>query len=554
MKIKLTYGDPFEWENGTWRSHITEMKKIGSDHLYDYWQTSIHPPHFRIRYGFELIGHENQIFYTEKGFINERPNDPGSYFCFPYLHSNEIFSAPDWVKDTVWYQIFPERFANGKESLNPENTLAWGSVPPSSTNFFGGDFQGIIDHLDYLGDLGVTGIYLTPVFKAKSNHKYDTIDYFELDPQFGEKQLFQKFIIQCHSRGIKVMLDAVFNHCGYYFPPFQDVLQNGEKSKYRDWFYVNQFPLEGGPLPNYRTFSFVETMPKLNTQNPEVKKYLLDVGRYWVSEFDIDGWRLDVANEIDHIFWREFRTALKTIKQDLYILGEVWHDAMPWLRGDQFDGVMNYPFTSFVIQLFAKGEITTKEFIEGMTAVIFKYPETVNQSLFNLVGSHDTPRILSECGGDIRKAKIIFTFLLTYPGTPCIYYGDEIGLSGEMDPGCRGCMEWDPTQQNIELFQHIQKFIKLRKEVPLLANEGDFSFLHSTGVTGCLAFTKSTETEVVLVVMNPSDENSEFPIPFHLRGKKITDLIHLKEYAAEASQLLVQLPPYGYEVLHFSKE
>ncbi|AIE59308.1 Maltogenic alpha-amylase [Bacillus methanolicus MGA3] len=551
LKAELLYGDQYEWKNTSWIYFKQELQKIGSDFLFDYWQIEIIPPYQRLRYGFILHSGNEQTTYTEKGFFQEPPQDPSFYFCFPYLHRSEIFRAPEWVKNTVWYQIFPERFANGDESINPPNTLRWGSKPPAPDNFFGGDFQGVMDHLDYLRELGISGIYFTPIFKAYSNHKYDTINYFEIDPQFGSKEVFKQLVEKCHENGIKVMLDAVFNHSGYFFEPFQDVLRNGENSRYRHWFHINEFPLKGGKLPNYSTFAFVESMPKLNTQNPEVKEYLLEVGKYWVREFDIDGWRLDVANEIDHQFWRDFRSEVKKIKPDLYILGEVWHDAMPWLRGDQFDAVMNYPFLTNVINFFAKETISSKEFTEKMTSVLFQYPATVNEAIFNLIGSHDTPRIMTECGENVDKVKLIFTFLLTFIGTPCIYYGDEIGLTGDMDPGCRKCMPWEEENQNKDLFRHIQRLIKLRAKEKLLSNEGHIEFLTPAENSSCVSFIKSNGKENVFVVLNSSGKEAKFSVPFNLKGKKVTNLIDGTEFASEAEHHYISLKAYEHAIFKF---
>ncbi|WP_394235684.1 alpha-glycosidase [Niallia oryzisoli] len=546
--IELIYGDQYEWKDNRWVTRTTPLARIGTDALFDYWQAEVSPPYQRLRYGFLVHGDTESIIYTEKGYFTEPPQDPNQYFCFPYLHTNEVFRSPDWVRNTIWYQIFPERFANGDNSLNPTETKPWGSEEPSAANFFGGDFLGIIQKLDYLKDLGINGIYLTPIFKAHSNHKYDTIDYFEIDPQFGDKQTFKLLVDTCHEKGIRVMLDAVFNHSGFYFPPFQDVWQNGEKSPYKNWFHTSQFPLKGGARPNYATFSFVETMPKLNTQNEETKNYLLDVGRYWVKEFDIDGWRLDVANEIDHAFWREFRQAVKSIKPDLYILGEIWHDSIAWLRGDQFDSIMNYPFLTKTVHFFAKGMLSANEFREQMTTVIMQYPDTVNEALFNLVGSHDTPRILTECDGNIEKAKLIYTFLLTFIGTPCIYYGDEVGLTGGMDPGCRRCMIWDEKQQNRDLYTHIIQLIQLRKTEPLLANNGTFRFL---SVENGIAYVKTSNRRKCLVILNPSSEELKFTLPFSLKGQKITDLLKNQEYMMESEELIAVIKPFDAAILQF---
>ncbi|MDP4171923.1 MAG: glycoside hydrolase family 13 protein, partial [Bacillota bacterium] len=425
--VTLIHGDPYDWVDKQWITTTTPMVKSGSDQLYDYWFVEITPPFKRLRYGFILHDESETVCLTEKGFFPEAPTDDTAYyFCFPFLNKADVFHAPNWVKNTVWYQIFPERFANGNTATNPEGTLPWASEEPSPTNFFGGDIEGVIQNISHLKELGISGIYFTPIFKAYSNHKYDTIDYMEIDPQFGTKETFKQLIEVCHENGIKVMLDAVFNHSGFYFEQFQDVLMHGENSRYKNWFHVHEFPLITEPRPNYDTFAFTPFMPKLNTENAEVKEYLFEVGRYWVREFNIDGWRLDVANEVDHAFWRDFRKEVKAIKQDLYILGEIWHDSMPWLRGDQFDAVMNYPFTTNILNLFAKQTISVQEFIENMTNVIHMYPKNVNEVAFNLVDSHDTPRILSECGDDVQRVKQVFSLLLTFIGTPCIYYGDEV--------------------------------------------------------------------------------------------------------------------------------
>ncbi|MDR6999973.1 alpha-glycosidase [Neobacillus niacini] len=551
-EVLLLHGDPYYWADSKWQPTTAPMKKTGSDQLFDYWFIAVTPPYKRLRYGFILTDGSESTCFTEKGFYSEPPlDDTAYYFSFPFLNNIDIFRAPAWVKNTVWYQIFPERFANGNPANNPKGTLPWGSVEPSPINFFGGDLEGVIQHIDYLKDLGISGIYFTPIFKAYSNHKYDTIDYMEIDPQFGTKKTFKKLIEVCHLKGIKVMLDAVFNHSGFYFPQFQDVLKNGEKSRYKDWFYIREFPLMTEPEPNYDTFAFTPFMPKLNTENPEVKEYLLEVGRYWVREFDIDGWRLDVANEVDHAFWRDFRREVKAIKPDLYILGEIWHDAIAWLRGEQFDAVMNYPFTTNILNLFAKQKISAKEFVENMTGVIHMYPRIVNEVAFNLVGSHDTPRILTECGEDIERVKQVFTLLLTFIGTPCIYYGDEIGMTGVMDPGCRKCMEWDTAGQNHELFAHIQKLIRVRRENPLLANEGQLSFIPPTDNNQCLAYTKSNGDRTILVILNTSTEETEYVVPFELYGKTVRNLWENENVVVSGDEFSVVLPGNGNMILEF---
>lgn len=548
--VSFIYGDPYEWQDGKWLAKKILMKKSGSTDLFDYWFVSIEPKFKRLRYGFELKSSTETIVYTEKGFFSEAPTDDvGYYFCFPFIHKKDVFTAPPWVKDTVWYQIFPERFANGDYTCNPANTLPWGSADPTATNFFGGDFAGIMNHLDYLVKLGISGIYFTPIFTAHSNHKYDTINYMEIDSQFGTKETFQKLVESCHQRGIKIMLDAVFNHSGYFFDKFQDVLEKGEHSSYKDWFHIHEFPIATEPLPNYDTFAFTPYMPKLNTTHPAVKEYLLEVGRYWVREFHIDGWRLDVANEVDHSFWREFRSEVKSINPDVYILGEIWHDALPWLQGDQFDAVMSYPVTNALLSYFANETIRANEFMHKITEFLHSYPMNVNETAFHLLDSHDTPRILTTCKGNKEKVKLLYVFHLSFIGSPCIYYGDEVGMDGGIDPSCRKCMVWDEDKQDKELFQHIQTLISLRKQYKAFGGHGSFQWIEANNKHNYISYTKTYGKETILFVLNPTNNKITAPIPFDIAGKKIVNLYTKEEFSAETNLLQVTLLAHGFTIL-----
>lgn len=496
-------GDKYCWSQSVC---TIPMRVFASDERFDYWETAVIPPFRRLRYAFQLQSETETVFMTENGFVTELPDNPNTFFDFPYINPVDVLQPPAWVKDAVFYQIFPERFANGDPSLNPPGTEPWGGKP-TPRNFFGGDLQGVIDHLDHIAGLGINAIYFTPLFEATTNHKYDTQNYLKVDPQFGTNEKLKELVEVCHARGIKVLLDAVFNHSGRTFPPFVDAQKNGKASKYADWFHVREWPLQvKDGVPTYETFAFEPLMPKLNTENPEVKQYLLDVARYWIEEIGIDGWRLDVANEVDHQFWREFRSIVKSVNPEAYILGEIWHDSMMWLQGDQFDAVMNYPFTNAVLDFFANETIDAGRFADAIGSQLASYPEQVTEAAFNLLDSHDTPRLLTKCDGRIGSMKLAALFQLTYPGTPCIYYGDEVGLDGGNDPDCRKCMEWEPDKQNRELLRFYTDAIALRHRHAALRSP-DIRFVHAESGGGSLAYERLHGSERLLIALNArSDE------------------------------------------------
>ncbi len=547
-RCSALFGDKYDWSNSR---QLVAMTLFGSDDLFDYWQCEIEPPHRRLCYAFLLEKGDEKFWYTEWGFSDQPPpkERPLHFFDFPFLHTVDTLITPDWARDAVFYQIFPERFANGDTGNDPEELQPWGSKP-AWNHFFGGDLQGVIDHLDYLAALGINAIYFTPIFEAPSNHKYDTVDYLRVDPHFGDLDTLKRLVDSCHERGIRVMLDAVFNHCSFYFRPFQDVLQRGKESPYFDWFHIHSLPVTTDPL-SYAAFGFVPEMPKLNTANPEVKEYLLRVARYWIEEAGIDGWRLDVANEVDHEFWRDFRREVRRIKPDAYILGEIWHDAMPWLQGDQFDAVMNYPFTDAVLEFFARESLDAARFSQHIVRNMFSYPQQVSEVMFNLLDSHDTARLLQQCGGDQRKMRLAAAFQLTFPGAPCVYYGDEIGLTGGDDPDCRGTMEWDPEQQEQELLSFYRRLIRLRKRHPAL-RQGTLKFLLAEGGGSQLVYRRRHGEETLLVAMNRAATAGTVSVKMENAADIWRSIESTPGNATshwESDRLVIELPAYGFAIL-----
>lgn len=481
--VQLLYGDTYEVNGQKWRDEAIEMHLIGITEEHLYWQAEVVPAYRRLKYGFRVMNETEECFFGDRGcypFEEKYYILPNFYFSLPYLHEIDRFKAPKWVGETVWYQIFPERFANGDSSNDPIGTLPWGSAEPTPHNFFGGDLQGVIDHLDYLKSLGVNGLYFCPLFKATSNHKYDTEDYFMIDPSFGDADLFRQLVAKAHQFGMKVMIDAVFNHMGDCSPQWQDVVQKGKDSIYQDWFHIHSFPVQYTATDNpevakdltYDTFAFTPHMPKWNTANPEVQRYLLNVATYWIREFDIDAWRLDVANEVDHHFWRQFHDACLALKPDFYILGEIWHSAQPWLQGDQFTGVMNYAYCENIVQYFYQKEITSQQLASVLTQQLMLYRQQVNAMNLNMLDSHDTARIKWVLQGDTQLEKQLLTFLFLQQGTPCLYYGTEIGMSGGPDPHNRACMIWDESEWDLDLLAFVKELIALRRRYAELLAHG----------------------------------------------------------------------------------
>lgn len=542
-QVMAMTGDKYDW-TGTYQE--LPMEKTAHDRMFDYWEVAVRPKFKRLSYAFKLTAGTETVYLLDTGIQSEAPQPPGECFEFPYIHENEVVRVPEWAKQAVFYQIMPERFANGDPSNDPKPVEAWGGKP-TRENYFGGDLQGIIDHLDDLTDLGITAIYLTPIFLAPSNHKYDTVDYKQVDPHFGNNDLLRELVEQCHHRGIRVVLDAVFNHCGEHFPPFQDVLKHGEASPYAGWFHVNQFParVENG-IPTYDTFGFFPNMPKFNTANPELKKYLLEVAEYWIKEIKLDGWRLDVANEIDHSFWREFRQVVKQANPEAYLIGEVWSDSLNWLLGDQFDSVMNYPFADKVLEFF-NGGVDGAAFSDEMGALIMRYPHQTNEVIFNMLGSHDTPRLLTRVGGDKRKLKLCVVFLFTYIGTPCLFYGDEIGLTGDGDPDCRKCMEWDHSKQDRELYDFYKLMIRLRKQHPALRH-GHFRFLHAEPGDPCIVYERMDEKMHFTVWMNNTPKPVTLTHPMQTSDWR--DALTEEAVAPTNGVMSISLDPYGFRILY----
>ena len=466
-------------------------------------------------------------------------------------------TTPAWVQDAIFYQIFPDRFA--RSSRNPASTLPfepWDSAP-TIHGYKGGDLYGIIEKLDYLKDLGINALYLNPIFASASNHRYHAYDYYTVDSLLGGNAAFFELLEKAHKKNIRIVLDGVFNHASRGIWQFHHVLESGDGSPYRDWFYFDPERLNRkkhwGAYPGpqeikalhhedsltaigYRGWWNLPALPKFNIYTPAVREFLFGIAEHW-TRLGIDGWRLDVATEIDDdSFWQEFRHRVRAINPDAYIVAEIWHESHRWLQGDQFDAIMNYDVTKPMLAFFAgrhldlrvlhqqsnyhgiQHSIDAHEFANRIDHNLGLYKREITYSQLNLLDSHDTPRFLSCASGDKDALKLAWLFLFAYPGAPCIYYGDEIGLDGQHDPDCRKSFPWDESRWDKDLQAYVKKLAALRSQTPAL-RRGDYGRLWSAN--GIYAFSRSLEGKTCIIALNVSDASQQASVVYRGQNPKV---------------------------------
>ncbi|MFP5503284.1 MAG: glycoside hydrolase family 13 protein [Candidatus Sericytochromatia bacterium] len=449
--------------------------------------------------------------------------------------------TPKWVKDAVFYQIFPERFMNGDKRNDPKDVKPWGTKP-ELYNYMGGDLAGVRKQIPYMKNLGVNAIYFNPVFHGDSNHKYNTIDYMTIDPAFGTNAEFKSMISELRRNGIKVILDGVFNHTGDKHIFFQDAVKNGPKSKYWNFYTFWGFPVVNDPKPNYNAWWDFGTLPQLRAaDNPEVQEYLYEVTEYWTKQ-GIDGWRLDVPNEIaNDDFWRTWRKKVRAVNPNAYIVGEIWTDGKHWLQGDMFDSVMNYLFLETMLDFFAHQKISVDEMDRRLSGLRAHYGQEVSEAMFNILGSHDVPRLMTEAGGNASRAKEAIFFQMVYPGTPVIYYGDELGMEGAKDPDNRRTMEWHKVPGN-DMLAFYKKLIAVRKAHPALRG-GDMRTLMRHNHHRLFAFVREDQGEKMIVALNSGAEARD--VAFSVNGEfkdgtTLVDALSGKAFKVEGGQVVVK--------------
>lgn len=533
-RCTLWYGDRVQPDDPI-RFTPLEMERTAHELDFDYYETTFDSPYPRVCYYFELNGGDETLYLYADIFSTRLPAERSEFYQYPFIRREEIATVPGWLKRAVVYNIFPDSFASEKRGIRgaPSETPWRDGLALKSR--LGGTLRGIAENLDYIAGLGFNCVYLNPIFTAGEYHRYDTLDYFHISPSLGTDEEFRELVEQAHRLGLRVIIDGVFNHCSWHFFAFDDVVRNGEASRYKDWFYDLPLPVNRPPegtAPGYASFAYEPKMPKLNTSNPEVRDYFMKVCAHWIREYHVDGWRLDVANEVDREFWRAFRRTARAIDPDSVMIGEIWENAESWLRGDMFDSAMNYDFRKHCRDFFALGSINAAQFSARIAQMLHRYPAGVAQGQLNLLDSHDVSRFLSLCGGDIRRLRLAEVFLFTAPGAPCVFYGDELGVSGAREAEYRGPMPWNAPPYDLRAF--FQRLASLRHEDEVLAL-GSWRTLCAEG--HLYIYERKLGNRTVTVALNAGYQ------PAHLR-------FHLPDDGLRLSHGLNQrrLEPFGYAV------
>ena len=510
------------------------MNKVLSDEEFDWYEVVIENAIPRVCYYFELVKGDVVAYYYADKLYDEVTPERNELYKLPFNRREDIADAPDWLKKAVVYNIFPDSFASGYRSITGQSGRAlYGDIPCLGKN--GGTISGIKANLDYIKEIGFNCIYLNPVFTAGEYHKYDLLDYYSIDPVFGSNEEFKSLVDTCHDMGIKVIIDGVFNHCGWKFFAFEDVVKNGSKSKYWDWFYGLKEPVirpdNWDEIPDYTCFAYERLMPKLNTGNPAVQDYFCKVGAYWVREYGIDGWRLDVADEVNFDFWRAFRKSVKEVNPNTALIGEVWQTATSWLDGSIFDSCMNYDFLKCCKYYFAKNAMTVETFNQAVNHMLMRYKKNLTCAQLNLLDSHDTPRFLSHCNGDISRLIMAVAFQMTFTGTPSVFYGDENGFEGILEDDYRQPMRFDLDCKVKDIYRQL---IKIRSSSEAFS-KGEFHRIIVDKNRRVYAYERYNDNDRFVVAIN----NSNAEVDYSLSGYKSKELLFSQGVNGE------KMAPYG---------
>lgn len=497
-KVYLIYKNIYNHEIDNY--YKIEMNVIMEDQNYQYYEVDAKNEIPYFKYCFQVEINEELFYFNIDGLGKE--NNQKRYFFYPVINSSEIISFPKDSEGSLCYQILIDRFYQGNIRTNLNNLKDLNELPDRNT-YYGGNYQGVIQKIPYLKTLGVSSLYLSPIFLSPSYHKYDVIDYYQLDDIYGTIEDLLELIDQCHKNDIKVILDGVFNHISSDNKIFKDVIEKGVKSSYYHWFYIKREQ----PLL-YDTFGagLVPSMPRLNTNNQDVIDYFAEVMFYWTKKLGVDGWRLDVYDEVSPRFWRSIRQKLKKEFPMIILVGEIWEQAHRWLDGSQIDTFTNYRYRDLVIELFEE-KIDVFQFWNKMVDYYALYPSIYYHHFINLIGSHDTIRI-STLFNNYKVVEAILILTLMLPGKPMIYYGDEIGLKGDVDHDNRRAMRWDSINEKNGLYFNLSRLGKLREKSEVLKKG---KLVIDRDQKNILSFTRRYKNQEIKFIMNLGDEYIKSP-------------------------------------------
>lgn len=529
--------------------HHARMELARQDAVSDCWQASFKVSMTPYNYHFKLISQDGTFFYTAQGVSAAQKPD---YYDFKLLAD---FAAPTWVQSAIFYQIFPDRFHNGDPSLTPQegawsqegksvHIRQWGEPPMNwqqsrSLEFFGGDLVGIEQKLDYLQNLGVTALYLTPIFLSQTNHRYDILDFHQVDPHLGGNAALVSLRQALHERGMHLMLDITPNHLSWHHPWFTAAQADPQAQTAEFFTFYNE------ERTHYEAWLGVPTLVKINYASQRARDWMYrnpdSALRYWLHEpYRIDGWRLDVLNmtarqgqhQLHHEVGREIRQAVKGDHPQAYLIGEHFFDGTHHAQGDQMDAVMNYQGFNLPVyrwlsphhgdenwQLFGgnidPSQLSSAGLAEQLQTHLGAVPYGVALQQFNQLGSHDIIRFVTRVGSR-AKLKIALAMLMTYPGVPCLYYGDEIGMEGGADPDNRRCMVWDESAWDQELLAYTRAWIALRKQHSALQT-GGIEWLYAEG--DVIAYQRHSAQERLIIVAHRGQTALEgFHLPLAQAG------------------------------------
>lgn len=508
--VEVLFADVYNWKSVNnvhrWQATTLPMTKRFSDDVSDYYVATLEVPLSRFKYAFVF---DQSVIYGQLGLHDGvlDDNHVHNYFTFPYINTIDQPTQPSWLAGLTWYQIFVDRFYSSKPKID------WQTLPVTNQMIFGGNLQGVIEKLDYLSKLGIQGLYFNPIFESPTAHKYDTTDYYKIDPSFGHLDDLKQLVRLAHERGIKVMLDGVFNHAGYHHAYFQDVIKHETSSNYVDYFLVDSFPIEkkaSNERPSYQTFAYASNMPKWNTSNPKVIEYLSDIALFYAKEVNIDGWRMDVSEEPSRALWQAMNDKIRPINPDFFMLAENWYDANSWLANRQFDSVMNYTYMFTLVDYF-KGVVNAATAVRRLHQMLWRYPDVILHQLYNIIDTHDTARIKTILPTHYNA---VIGLIFAMPGNPSLYYGTEAGMVGEHDPDCRRPMIWDSIDH--AQLTLIQRLIRLRTHPAAQQVEIQFWSDEET------IYFEKQHHEMLFGVISKHDVVS---IPLNLQGKTATDVL-----------------------------